>query len=71
MIKDKKISLIINTSADKRSKAESGSIRAKALQHRVAYTTTVAGAAAAAIAMLDKSAVKVRCLQTLHEEFLI
>ena len=71
MIKDKKISLIINTSADKRSKAESAPIRAQALQHRVAYTTTVAGAAAAAIAMLDKSAVKVRCLQTLHEEFLI
>ena len=70
MIKDKKISLIINTSADKRSKAESASIRAQALQHRVAYTTTLAGAAAAAIAMLDKSAVKVRCLQTLHEEFL-
>ena len=70
MIKDKKISLIINTSADKRSKAESASIRAQALQHRVAYTTTLAGAAAAAIAVLDKSAVKVRCLQTLHEEFL-
>ena len=71
MIKNKKISLIINTSSGKRSTSDSASIRAQALQYRVAYTTTVAGATAAALAILDKNPMNVRRLQSLHEEFLL
>ena len=47
LIKNGQISLIINTTEGKRSKADSYSIRATAISKKVPYTTTVAGASAA------------------------
>jgi len=68
MIKNDDIDLIINTTEGKRSIADSYSIRASALNRRVAYTTTVAGATAAVMALTDTSAETIRRLQDLHEE---
>ena len=51
LIKNGQISLIINTTEGKRSKADSYSIRATAISKKVPYTTTVAGASAALMAL--------------------
>jgi carbamoyl-phosphate synthase large subunit len=51
MIKNDEIVLIVNTSDGAMGVADSFSIRREALMHRVAYTTTVAGAEAMAMAM--------------------
>jgi carbamoyl-phosphate synthase large subunit len=51
MIKNDEIALIVNTSDGAMGVADSFSIRREALMHRVAYTTTVAGAEAMAMAM--------------------
>jgi len=51
MIKNDEIVLIVNTSDGAMGVADSYSIRREALMHRVAYTTTVAGAEAMAMAM--------------------
>lgn len=68
MIKNDSIDLIINTTEGKRSIADSGSIRTSALNRKVAYTTTVAGATAAVKAMTEASEESLRSLQTLHQE---
>ncbi|MGR8918834.1 MAG: carbamoyl-phosphate synthase large subunit [Gammaproteobacteria bacterium] len=69
MIKNDDIDLIINTTEGKRSIADSSSIRSNALGRRVPYTTTVAGATAAVMALTDERAPTIRRLQDLHEEF--
>jgi len=69
LIKNDGIDLIINTTGGKRSIADSFSIRASALNRRVAYTTTVAGAMAAVMALSDEGPARVRRLQDLHEEY--
>ena len=69
MIINNDVDLIINTTEGKRSIADSFSIRASALNRRVAYTTTVAGALAAVASLSDTGAVQIRRLQDLHEEF--
>ncbi|MGE0486145.1 MAG: carbamoyl-phosphate synthase large subunit [Gammaproteobacteria bacterium] len=68
MIKNDDVDLIINTTEGKRSIADSFSIRTTALNHRVAYSTTVAGATAAVMALTATGAETIRRLQDLHEE---
>ena len=69
MIINNAVDLIINTTEGKRSIADSFSIRASALNRRVAYTTTVAGALAAVASLSDTGTVQIRRLQDLHQEF--
>jgi len=68
MIKNDEISFIINTTEDKQAIADSYLIRREALQHKVTYTTTLAGAAATTRAMKKRSLGDVNRLQDLHEE---
>ena len=69
MIKNDEISLIVNTTEDEQAIADSFEIRRQALQHRVAYTTTVAGATAAVMAISRTGEGTVRRLQDLHKEY--
>ena len=70
MIKNDEISLIINTTEGKKAIADSYTIRASALQRKVSYTTTIAGARATckALAYLEanKDTWEVNRLQDLH-----
>jgi carbamoyl-phosphate synthase large subunit len=67
MIKNGEIQFIANTTEGKRSIEESRSIRAAAIQHKICYFTTMAGAHAAAIAMAHLDKVQVNRLQDLHQ----
>ena len=68
MIKNGDIALIINTTEGKKAIKDSGTIRSSALQHKVSYTTTIAGANAT-VRALDYLAVNtVTRLQHLHEK---
>jgi carbamoyl-phosphate synthase large subunit len=66
MIKNNEVDFIINTTEGKQSIADSYTIRASALQQKVSYTTTIAGAHATvrALASLDNDVVN--RLQELH-----
>ncbi|AOV17330.1 carbamoyl phosphate synthase large subunit [Acidihalobacter aeolianus] len=68
MIKNGEIDMIVNTTANKQAIADSFTIRREALQRKITYTTTMAGAHAMCQAMdfLDNEAVY--RLQDLHEE---
>jgi carbamoyl-phosphate synthase large subunit len=66
LIKNGEIHFIANTTEGKRSIEESRSIRAAAIQNKVCYFTTMAGAQAAAIAMDHLDKVAVNRLQDLH-----
>jgi carbamoyl-phosphate synthase large subunit len=68
MIKSDEIDLIINTTEGKQAIGDSYMIRTNALNHRVAYTTTMAGAHAAVMALADHGTGDVRRLQDLHRE---
>ncbi|MCW9015188.1 MAG: carbamoyl-phosphate synthase large subunit [Gammaproteobacteria bacterium] len=69
MIKNDEIHLIINTTEGKKSIADSYTIRAAALQHKVSYTTTLAGARATAMALkFHHTENEVNRLQDLHRE---
>ena len=68
MIKSDEIDLIINTTEGKQAIGDSYMIRTSALNHRVAYTTTMAGAHAAVMALADAGTGDVRRLQDLHRE---
>ena len=67
LIKNGGIQFIANTTEGKQSIEESRSIRAAAIQHKVCYFTTMAGAQAAAIAMSHLDKVQVNRLQDLHK----
>ncbi len=67
LIKNGEVHFIANTTEGKRSIEESRSIRAAAIQHKVCYFTTMAGAQAAAIAMDHLDKVQVNRLQDLHQ----
>ncbi|MEW6185605.1 MAG: carbamoyl-phosphate synthase large subunit [Thermodesulfobacteriota bacterium] len=69
LIKNGEIQLVINTTIGSKSVSESASIRQTALLHRVAYTTTVAGARATteAIEALQQKTLSVRTIQEYHE----
>ncbi len=68
MIIDGKIDLIVNTTEGKQAIADSFTIRREALQHKVCYTTTIAGAWALKEAMQIRDRLKVYRLQNLHIE---
>ena len=69
MIKNDEIDLIINTTEGKKAIADSFTIRAAALQHKVSYTTTLAGARATCLALqYHQSENEVNRLQDLHQE---
>ena len=67
MIKNDQIQLIINTKEGKKAISDSFTMRREALQHRVAYYTTMAGARAACYALGELEAGDVNCLQDLHK----
>jgi carbamoyl-phosphate synthase large subunit len=67
MIKNDQIQLIINTTEGKKAISDSFTMRREALQHRVTYYTTIAGARAACYALGELDAGDVNCLQDLHK----
>ncbi len=67
MIKNDEICFIVNTTDGKRAISDSYSIRRSALQHKVYYTTTIAGAKASMEAMRFEAKDRVFKLQGLHE----
>jgi carbamoyl-phosphate synthase large subunit len=69
-IKNNEISFIVNTTEGKQAIADSFTIRRTALQHKVPYTTTIAGAYATLLALKALDAKEVNRLQDLHKELL-
>ncbi|MDA3870632.1 MAG: ATP-grasp domain-containing protein, partial [Gammaproteobacteria bacterium] len=70
MIKNGEISFIINTSEGKKAIADSYTIRASALQGKISYTTTIAGAQATCRALKYLEQNTVTRLQDMHAEIL-
>ncbi|TNF36360.1 MAG: carbamoyl-phosphate synthase large subunit [Gammaproteobacteria bacterium] len=70
MIKNGEIQLIVNTVEGRKSIADSAAIRRSALQRKVYYTTTLAGAEAVCSALKFGNELNVHRLQQLHEEVL-
>ncbi|HHJ36560.1 MAG TPA: carbamoyl phosphate synthase large subunit, partial [Gammaproteobacteria bacterium] len=68
MIKNGDIALIINTTEGKKAIQDSYTIRASALQHKVSYTTTIAGANATVRALDYLKVNTATRLQHLHDE---
>jgi len=68
MIKNKEISLIVNTTEGKQAIRESHSIRAEAVHQKVTYYTTLAAAKATCNALDHQDNVVVNRLQDLHAE---
>jgi len=66
MIKNDEIDLIINTTDGVQAIKDSADIRRSALQHKVYYTTTLAGAEAVVEALRSEGLNEVRRLQELH-----
>jgi carbamoyl-phosphate synthase large subunit len=69
-MKNGEIQLVINTTIGSKSVSESYSIRQTALLHRIAYTTTVAGARATveAIEAMQQKKLSVRTIQEYHQD---
>ncbi|NOT85027.1 MAG: carbamoyl-phosphate synthase large subunit, partial [Methylococcaceae bacterium] len=67
MIKNDQIQLIVNTTDGSKAIADSFTMRREALQHRIPYYTTMAGAKAACYALGELDAGDVNCLQDLHK----
>jgi carbamoyl-phosphate synthase large subunit len=68
MIRSDEISLIVNTTEGKQAILDSASIRRAALQHKVSYTTTIAGAEASCLALRHLGSISVRSLRELHAD---
>jgi carbamoyl-phosphate synthase large subunit len=68
MIKNDEIDFIVNTTEGKKAIADSTTIRSNALQRKVTYTTTIAGAEATCLAMLHKEFSHTYRIQDLHQE---
>jgi len=68
MIKNDEVCFIINTTAGKRAVSDSSHIRRAALQHKLTYTTTIAGAHVTAMALKQIDQDAVNSLQELHKE---
>ncbi len=71
MIKNGQIDLIVNTTEGKQAIADSYAIRRAALQHKVSYSTTLAGARATCMALEFLDTGTVNSLQALHQEQII
>ena len=69
MIKNDKVQFVINTTEGERAIADSYTIRRSALQHKVCYTTTLAGGEAAVLALDSPDYGDVISLQELHSTF--
>lgn len=67
MIKNDEIALIVNTTEGKKAIEDSFTIRSSALQHKVSYTTTMAGACATGEAIKHLADNDVRRLQDLQQ----
>ena len=65
-VKNDRASLIINTTEGRRAILDSAPIRASAEAHRVFYTTTLAGAEAVCMTLMQEDDKQVRRLQDLH-----
>ncbi|MBI3562164.1 MAG: carbamoyl-phosphate synthase large subunit [Gammaproteobacteria bacterium] len=70
MLKNNEIVLIVNTTEGRQAIADSYAIRRTALQHKVTYTTTLAGGEALCSALQPKQWSPIMSLQELHREFL-
>jgi carbamoyl-phosphate synthase large subunit len=68
MIKNNDIGFIVNVTEDKRAVADSYEIRRSALQNKVTYYTTLAGAKAACVGMAHMQELTVESLQDLHKK---
>jgi len=68
LIKNGEITYIVNTTEGKQAIADSFSIRREALQHRVTYSTTIAGARALLHSLDYRDSGPVWALQELHKE---
>ncbi len=66
MIKNDQFDLIINTTEGKKALEDSASIRGAALQRKVSYTTTIAGAEASCLALKELEAADVNRLQDFY-----
>ncbi len=69
MIKNGEIQLVVNTTEGAKAVADSFTMRREALQRKVTYYTTMAGARAACYALGELDAGDVNCLQDLHKTF--
>ncbi len=67
-IKNGEVDYIINTTEGKQAIADSYLIRRSALQHKIPYTTTLAGAVASCAAMKDHSRSQINSVQELHQQ---
>jgi carbamoyl-phosphate synthase large subunit len=68
MLKNREVNLIINTvEEDRRSIQDSWSIRNTALQNKITYYTTIAGARAACMGMRHLEEMRAYDIQSLHE----
>jgi carbamoyl-phosphate synthase large subunit len=73
LIRKNEISLVVNTSADKKSFQDSFAIRLAALNHNVAYFTTLAGANAFSLGLRSicrGARFRARSLQEYHQRAL-
>ncbi|MFW5431501.1 MAG: carbamoyl-phosphate synthase large subunit [Methylophilaceae bacterium] len=68
MIKNNEIDFIVNVTEDKKAVADSYTIRHSALQNKVTYYTTLAGAKAACIGMAYMQELHVESIQDLHKK---
>ena len=68
MIKNNEIRFIVNVTEDKKAVADSYEIRRSALQNKVTYYTTLAGAKAACIGMAHMQELNVESIQDLHKK---
>jgi carbamoyl-phosphate synthase large subunit len=68
MIKNNEINFIVNVTEDKKAVADSYEIRRSALQNKVTYYTTLAGAKAACIGMTYMQELHVESIQDLHKK---
>jgi carbamoyl-phosphate synthase large subunit len=68
MIKNGEINFIVNVVDDKRAVQDSYAIRRNALQQKVTYYTTLAGAKAACAGMQHMRELEVQSLQRLHQQ---
>ncbi len=66
MIKNGEFDVIVNTTEGKQAIKDSASIRRAALQHKVAYATTMSGAEAFCLALKQLDKLEVNRLQDLH-----
>ena len=68
LLKNDGVDLIVNTTEGRQAIADSFTIRRTAVQHKVPYTTTIAGAKAMVMAIRELGSTGVRALQDLHRE---